>query len=42
MRRRLLLSSFGIVIVAVLVLGLPLLVVTVRLIDDTAHNDACR
>lgn len=42
MRRRLLLSSFGIVIVAVLVLGLPLLVVTVRLIDDTAHNDLLR
>lgn len=42
MRRRLLLSSFGIVIVAVLVLGLPLLVVTVRLIDDTVHNDLLR
>lgn len=42
MRRRLLMSSFGIVIVAVLVLGLPLLVVTVRLIDDTAHNDLLR
>lgn len=42
MRRRLLLSSFGIVIVAVLVLGLPLLVVTVRLIDDIAHNDLLR
>lgn len=42
MRRRLLLSSLGIVIVAVLVLGLPLLVVTVRLIDDSARNDLLR
>jgi signal transduction histidine kinase len=41
-RRRLLMSSLGIVIVAVLVLGLPLLVVTVRLIDDSARNDVLR
>lgn len=42
MRRRLLLSTLGVVAVAILVLGLPLLVVTVRLISDVARNDLLR
>jgi len=42
MRRRLLLSTLGVAAVAVLALGLPLLVVTVRLIDDASRNDLLR
>ncbi len=42
MRRRLLLSTLGVVAVAILVLGLPLLIVTVRLISDVANNDLLR
>lgn len=42
MRRRLLLSTLGVVAVAVLVLGVPLLVVTVRLISNVARNDLLR
>jgi signal transduction histidine kinase len=42
MRRRLLLSTLGVAAVAVLTLGIPLLVVTLRLIDDASHNDLLR
>lgn len=42
MRRRLLLSTVGVALVAVLALGLPLLLVTVRLIGDVARNDLLR
>jgi len=42
MRRRLLLSSFGVAAVAVLALGLPLLFVTLRLVDDVARSDLLR
>jgi signal transduction histidine kinase len=42
MRRRLLLSTLGVAAVAVLALGLPLLMVTLQLIDDAAHNDLLR
>jgi signal transduction histidine kinase len=42
MRRRLLLSTLGVAAVAVLALGLPLLMVTLRLIDDASHNDLLR
>ena len=42
MRRRLLLSTLGVVAVAILVLGLPLLIVTVRLISDVANTDLLR
>jgi signal transduction histidine kinase len=41
-RRRLLLSTLGVAAVAVLALGLPLLMVTLRLIDDASHNDLLR
>ncbi|HVQ92703.1 MAG TPA: ATP-binding protein [Mycobacteriales bacterium] len=42
MRRRLLLSTLGVAAVAVLALGLPLLMVTLRLIDDASRNDLLR
>jgi signal transduction histidine kinase len=42
MRRRLLLSTLGVAAVAVLALGLPLLMVVLRLIDDASHNDLLR
>lgn len=42
MRRRMLLSTLGVALVAILVLGLPLLVVTVRLISDAARNNLLR
>ncbi|HVX45119.1 MAG TPA: hypothetical protein VHC49_14615, partial [Mycobacteriales bacterium] len=42
MRRRMLLSTLGVAVVAILVLGLPLLVVTVRLISDAARNNLLR
>jgi signal transduction histidine kinase len=42
MLRRLLLSTLGVAAVAVLALGLPLLMVTLRLIDDASHNDLLR
>jgi signal transduction histidine kinase len=41
-RRRLLLSTLGVALVAILALGLPLLLVTVRLISDGARNDLLR
>jgi signal transduction histidine kinase len=41
-RRRLLLSTLGVALVAILALGLPLLLVTVRLIADVARNDLLR
>jgi signal transduction histidine kinase len=41
-RRRLLLSTLGVAAVAVLALGVPLLVVTLRLIDDASRNDLLR
>lgn len=42
MRRRLLTSTLAVVAVAVLALGLPLLVVTARLVEDAARNDLLR
>lgn len=42
MRRRLLLSTLGVAAVAVLTMGLPLVLVTLRLIDDAARNDLLR
>lgn len=42
MRRRLLLSALGVAAVAIFVLGVPLLIVTVRLIGDAARNDLLR
>jgi signal transduction histidine kinase len=41
-RRRLLLSTLGVALVAILALGLPLLLVTARLIADAARNDLLR
>jgi signal transduction histidine kinase len=42
MRRRLLLSTLGVAAVAVLTLGVPLILVTLRLIDDASRNDLLR
>jgi len=41
-RRRLLLSTVGVALVAILALGLPLMLVTVRLISNQARNDLLR
>lgn len=42
MRRRMLLSTLGVAVVAILVLGLPLLFVTAKLISDAARNTLLR